>query len=99
MGFDVRRDDFRVLVFAPHALQQDDATRLEFLGPHTTQQYLLVEGHHQVGFIATVGDVPGADADAVAAGTGDAARGRADFSRNDLGGPNAVAHLRSDGTE
>ena len=83
-------------VLAPHVLEQDGAAGLEFLRAHPAQQHLLVEGHHQVGLVAAVGDVAGADADAVAAGAGHAARRRTDLGRNDLGGPDAVAHLRGD---
>src|ERR1019366_1874250 len=60
------------------------------------EQHLLVERHHQVGLVAAVGDIAGSDADAVAAGAGDAARGRTDFGWDDLRGPDAVAHLRRD---
>ena len=96
MRLDVRRNDLRILVRAPHALEQDDAVRFEFLGTHAPEQHLLVEGHHQVGLIATVGDVLRADSNAVAAGAGHAACRWANFCRNDFGSPDAVAHLRCD---
>jgi hypothetical protein len=39
-------------------LEQDDAARLEFAGAHAAEQHLLVEGDHQVGLVAAVGDGP-----------------------------------------
>ena len=54
-------------MLAPHALQQDGAAGLEFAGAHAAEQHLLVEGDHQVGLVAAVGDAARADADAVAA--------------------------------
>ena len=96
MCLDVRGHDLRILVRAPHALEQDDAVRFEFLGAHPPEQHLLVEGHHQVGLITAVGDVLRTDANAVAAGPGHTACRWANFCRNDLRGPDAVAHLRCD---
>ena len=96
MRLDVGGRDRRVRVGAPHAFQQDDAVGLELLGPHPPEQHLLVEGHHQIGLVAPVGDGARADADAVAAGAGHAARRRPDLGGDDLGGPDAVAHLRRD---
>ena len=99
VGLDVGRDDFRVPVLAPHAFQQNGAVGLEFAGANAAEQHLLVEGDHQVGFVAGIGDAAGADADAIAAAAGDAARRRTDFRRDDLLGPHAIAHLRGDRPE
>ena len=99
VSLDVGLRDIDVRMLAPHAFEKDDAARLELAGAHAAEQHLLVECHHQVGQVAAVGDVLGADADAVAAGAGDAARRRADFGGDDLGGPDAVAHPRRNRSE
>ena len=91
---DVRSGDRRIGISTPHAFQQDDAVGLELFVAHPPQQYLLVEGDHQVGFVAAVGHRARSDADAVAARAGHAARRRANFGGNDFRGPDAVAHLR-----
>jgi hypothetical protein len=79
---------------APHAFQQDGGAGLQLAGLHAPDQHLFVEGHHQVGLVAAVGDTLAADADANAAGPGHAACRRLDLGRDDLGGPDAVAHAR-----
>ena len=94
VGFAVGRRNVEILVLAPHAFKQDDAAGLEFAGTHPSKQHLFVEGHHQIGLVAAVGDVVRADTDAVAAGPGHATGGRTNFRRDDLGGPDAVAHAR-----
>ena len=53
---DVRRDDRRVAVLAPHALEQDRRAGLQLAGAHAAEQHLLVEGDHEVGLVAAVGD-------------------------------------------
>jgi hypothetical protein len=73
--------------------------RLELAGAHATEQHLLVERDDEVGLVAAVGHRLGADADADARCARDAARGRLDLGRDDLGGPDAVAGLRGDRTE
>ena len=96
---EVRGDDLRVLVLAPDALEHDRRAGLQLAGAHASEQHLLVEGHHQVGLVAAVGDAAGADADADAAGPGHAARRRLDLGRDDLDRPDAVAAARGDGGE
>ena len=93
---DVRRDDRRVAVLAPHALEQDRRAGLEFARVHAAEQHLLVERDDEVGLVAAVGDALGADADADAAGAGHAARRRLDLGRDDLDRPDAVAAARGD---
>ena len=80
----------------PHALEQDRAAGLELAGTHAADQHLLVERHDQIGLVAAVGDALRADPDPVAARAGDAARRRLDLGRDDLDGPDAVAHSRGD---
>ena len=63
----------------------------QFTGADPAQQDLLVEGNDKVGLIAAVGDVTGADPDAVAAGSLDAACRGLDFGWNDFDRPDAVA--------
>ena len=67
VGLGIGGGDLRVAVLAPHAFQQDGAARLELAGAHAAEQHLLVEGDHQVGFVAAVGDAARAEPDAVAA--------------------------------
>ena len=88
--------DRRVAVAAPHVLEQDDGARFELARLHAAEQHLLVEGDHEVGLVAAVGDGLRADADADAAGAGHAARRRLDLGRDDLDRPDAVAHARGD---
>ena len=99
MGLLVGRSDCRVLIGPPFVLQQDDATGLEFIVPDPAQQHLLIEGHYQIGLVATVSDTAGCQANAIAAGAGDAARRRLNFGGNDLDGPDAVSHARRDRRE
>ena len=80
----------------PDALEQDRAARLQFAGVDASQQHLLVERDREVGFVAAIGDLLRTDADAVAAGAGDAARRRLDLGRDDLDRPDAIAHARRD---
>ena len=95
-GLHVRRRDLRIDVLAPHALEQDRATRLERAGTDASEQHLLVERHDEIGFVAAIGDALRADADAVAARACNAARGRLNLRRDDFDGPDAVAHARGD---
>ena len=46
-GVDVRLRDLRILVFAPHALEQDGGALLELAGAHAAEQHLLVERHRR----------------------------------------------------
>ena len=96
VGFLVGSAYLRVLVLAPHALNQYGATEFEFAVAHAAQQHLFIEGDHELGLVAAVGDASGANPNADAARARDAARRRPDFSRNDLLGPDAIAHLGSD---
>ena len=64
-----------------------------------SQQHLLIEGDHEVGGVAPIGDRPLADADPVAAGPLGDPGWRLDFGRDDLDGPDAVAHLGADRAE
>jgi hypothetical protein len=84
-------------VLAPDALQQDRGAGFQLAGAHAAEQHLLVEGHHEVGLVAAVGDAAGAHADADAAGAGHAARRRLDLGGDDLHRPDAVAAARGDG--
>jgi hypothetical protein len=95
----VRRDDARVAVARPHALEQDRRARLELVRLHPTDEHLLVEGDDELGLVAAVAHGRRADADADAAGAGDAARRWLDLGRDDLGRPDAVAHPRGDRAE
>src|SRR5690606_38629410 len=95
----VLRHDLRVGARGPHALEQDDAAGLELARVDAAEQHLLVERDDEVGLVTAVGDALRADADAVAARTGHAARGRLDLRRDDLDGPDAVAHARGDRAE
>jgi hypothetical protein len=99
VGLHVGRDDRLVRIFPPHALEQNDAVGLELAVPHPPEQHLLVEGDHQIGLVAAVGDALRSEPNAVAARARDAARRRADLGRNDLDRPHAVAHARRDGAE
>ena len=96
---DVGRDDRRIAVLAPHALEQDRRAGLQLAGAHAAEQHLLVERDHEIGLVAAVGDALRADADADAARAGDAARRRLDLGRDDLDRPDAVAHSRGDRAE
>jgi hypothetical protein len=91
--------DLGVGVRAPLVLQQDDATGFELLGAVSAEQDLLVEGDHQIGFVAAIGDPLGGHADAVSARPGDAARRRLYLRGDDLDRPNAIAHARRDRPE
>src|SRR6476469_4253123 len=96
IGFDIGAHDFRIGAFAPHALEQNDAVRPQISATNATEQDLLVERYYQIRFVAAVGDAARPETDTVAARTSDAARRRPYLSGNDLHGPHAVAHLRSD---
>ena len=52
----IGRRDPRIGIVSPLVLQQDGAARLELSGPHAAEQDLLVESHHQIGFVAAIGD-------------------------------------------
>ena len=92
-------DDLRLAMLAPHVLEQDRGAGLEFAGAYPAQQDLLVERDREVGLVAAIGDLLRAHADADAGGTRDAARRRLDLGRDDLRGPDAVAHLRGNGAQ
>ena len=98
-GPGVRSGDLRVLVGSPFVLQENDAAGLEFVIQDATQQHLLVEGDDQVGLVTPIGNAMGCQANAVAAGAGDAPRRWLNFCGDDLGGPNPVSHPRRDGPE
>ncbi len=91
--------DRRVLVVAPHALEQDRRARLEHVRPDPAEQHLLVERNREVRLIAAVADAALADPDADAARAGDAPCRRLDLRRDDLHRPDPVAHLRRDRAE
>src|SRR5208282_6341111 len=99
VGLGVGGGDVAVRTLAPHAFQQNNAARLEFAGVDAAEQYLLVEGDHQVGFVAAVGDTTGAQTNAISTAAGDAARGRADFRGDDLHGPDTIARTGGDRSE
>ena len=96
---DVRRDDLRVAMLAPHVLEQDRAAGLQLARANAAEQHLLVERDDEVGLVAAVGDLARPHADADAGGARDAARRRLDLGRDDLGGPDAVAHPGRDRAE
>ena len=99
MGSLIGLDDRRIPVVAPFVFQQNDAALFKFSFAYPAHQDLFVEGDDEVGLVAAVGDVFGADADAVSAGPFDAARGGLDFGRNDFDRPDAVAFAGGDGGE
>ncbi len=97
--FDIRGDDLRIAMLAPHALEQDLRAGLQLAGAHAAEQHLLVERDDEIGLVAAVGHLLRADADADARGARDAARRRLDLGRDDLRGPDAVAAPRRDAAE
>ncbi len=85
--------DSFVRIVRPHALEQHHrALPVGTIGDAGVQ-HLLVERDDHVGFVAHVGDVRRAHADADAAGALAFTRRRLDFGRDDLDGPDPVAHL------
>ena len=83
-------------VGGPLVLQQHDGAALVSTVGDAGVQHLLVEGHHQLGLVAHVGDILGADPDAVAGAAGRRTRRGLDLGRDDLHGPDAVTHLAAD---
>src|SRR4029434_9500799 len=86
----------RIAMLTPHVLEQDGRTLLELAGAHAAEQHLLVEGDCEVGLVVAVVDLLRPHAEADARRAGHAARRWLDLRRDDLGGPDAVAHLRGD---
>src|SRR5262249_44959177 len=86
--------DVEVAVLAPHVLEQDGRAGLELSCTDAAEQNLLVERDGEVRLVAAVGDLLRSHADADARGACDAARRRLDLRGDDLGGPDAGAHLR-----
>jgi hypothetical protein len=81
---------------APFVLHENDAAAFQRTGPQSAAQNLLVEDHGEIGLITAIGDAMGPNSDPVAAGAGDAAWRWLDFGRDDLHGPDPVAHFGGD---
>ena len=86
-------------VFGPLALEQHDGARPVGRVGDPPIEHLFVEGDHQVGGLAAVGDLVAAEAHPDARGPGARARRRFDLCRNDLDRPDTVADLGADGAE
>ncbi len=86
-------------VLGPLALEQHDGAGPEGGVGDPSVEHLLVEGDHQVGALAAVGDLVAAEAHPDARGAGAGSGGRLDLGRNDLDRPDAVAQLGADGAE
>ena len=57
MRLDIGHRDIQIRMFAPHTFEKNDTARLQFASTHATEQYLLVESHHQIRLVAAIGDV------------------------------------------
>ena len=98
-GLLVRVADLGVVVLGPLVVDQQDGSGAQRVLVDAAVEHLLVEGHHQVRLVAHVAYGLRAEADADAAGAGAGARRGLDLGRDDLHGPQAVAHLGADGAE
>ena len=84
---------------APFVLHENDAAAFQRAGAQTAEQDLLVEGHGEIGLVTAIGDAMGTNPDPVTTGAGDAAWRWLDFGRDDLHGPDPVAHFGGDAGE
>ena len=91
--------DSSICIGAPFVFQQNDCAFFDVFRFDAADQHLLVERHHQIGIVTSVGDAEGADTDAVTAGAGLAARRWFDLSGDDFNSPDAFAHFSGDGAE
>jgi hypothetical protein len=92
-------DDVRVLALRPLVLEKNMRARFEFAGRLAADQDLLVQRNDHVRGITRIGHGARTETDPIAACPLDAARRRLDLCRNDLDGPDTVAHLGRDGSE
>jgi hypothetical protein len=98
-GLLVRVADLGVLALGPLVVDHQDGSGAQSLLVDAAVEHLLVEGHHQVRLVAHVADGLRAEADADAAGSLTGASRGLDLGRDDLHGPQTVAHLGADGAE